>query len=195
MSVQGTTLTYLSSSEEIERLAAAQGGDIAAYVALVRHYAPALYRAAFAVTRDQGSASRLTRDAFIHAWRGIRDLPDSERFYPWLLRVARSLFPTPSPDGAGAPRPEADPSHARETQVLSAYTALRPDEQMILSLRLLERLPYEEISSILDLALAVASLRLSQARGHLVERLAGERPPAEAAVPAAAGSETGGEAA
>ena len=176
MGIRGTTLAYLESSEEIERLAAAQAGDVSAYMGLVQHYGTPLYRAAFAVTRDARSASRLTRDAFVHGWRGIRDLPDSERFYPWLLRVARSLFPTPTPD-SGAETMPTQGADGESFRTLAAYRALRPDEQMIYSLRLLERLSYEEIAGILDLALGVATLRLSQARGRMLERLAGRNAP------------------
>jgi len=37
----------------------------------------------------------------------------------------------------------------------------------------LEELPYEQMAALLDLSLGVATLRLSQARGHILSRVTG----------------------
>ena len=197
MSLKGVSLAYLDASEESDLIEAAQTGDREGYLRLVRQYRKPLYRAAYSMVRDAEKAEALTHEVFVRAWQRIHDFPRGQRFFPWLLRAARGLFPTPqvtTSDGSGVdpvaasagPGPDTVEATASETvpteqtsgadtipteaSALAAFAELRPDEQMALSLRLLERLPYEEIGAILDLSLGVVTLRLSQARGHLLPR-------------------------
>jgi RNA polymerase sigma-70 factor, ECF subfamily len=188
MSVKGISLSYLAASEESDLIEAAQTGDRQAYLRLVRQYERPMYRAAYSMARDSEKAEALTRDVFVRAWQRIHDFPRGQRFYPWLLRAARALFPTPQISAPGADPatgvseggfPEPIAGSGPYANALSAFGELRPDEQMVLSLRLLEKIPYEEIGAILDLTLGVVTLRLSQARGHLLPRA--EALPAETA--------------
>ena len=214
--MQGVSLVYLDAGEEIERIAAAQSGDRQAYLALVRQYARPLYRVAYAMCGDQDAADLLARDALICGWGELREIPDSLRFFPWILGIMRRIHDTPSavakaPDArpasggqpadaavlaaeavaavdaldsdasaaggaaeAGVPAARSNAGDARlSSRTLAAFAELRPDQRMTLSLRVLERLPYEQMAGILDLSLGVATLRLSQARGHILSRVTG----------------------
>jgi DNA-directed RNA polymerase specialized sigma24 family protein len=215
--MQGVSLVYLEAGEEIERISAAQSGDRQAYLALVRQYARPLYRIAYAMCGDADAADLLARDALICAWGELREIPDSLRFFPWILGIMRRIHETPSavasPAKAPEPRPiaaidahaadlapmrHADPvttdsappdsttapgagpagegpvAEARlRARALASFAELRPDQRMTLSLRILERLPYEQMAALLDLSLGVATLRLSQARGHILSRATG----------------------
>jgi RNA polymerase sigma-70 factor (ECF subfamily) len=192
--MQGVSLVYLDAGEEIERIAAAQSGDRQAYLALVRQYARPLYRIAYAMCGDQDAADLLARDALICAWGELREIPESLRFFPWILGIMRRIHETPSAVAAASKAPAADaasnggdgdatgsgdgaaqdPAEARlRTRTLAAFAELRPDQRMTLSLRVLEELPYEQMAALLDLSLGVATLRLSQARGHILSRVTG----------------------
>ena len=212
--MQGVSLVYLEAGEEIERISAAQSGDRQAYLALVRQYARPLYRIAYAMCGDADAADLLARDALICAWGELREIPDSLRFFPWILGIMRRIHETPSavagPAKAPEPRPiaaidahgaelapvrHADPvttdgappagtdapaagespvAEARlRARALASFAELRPDQRMTLSLRILEQLPYEQMAALLDLSLGVATLRLSQARGHILSRATG----------------------
>jgi RNA polymerase sigma-70 factor (ECF subfamily) len=168
MSVNGVSLAYLEASEESDLIEAAQSGDREAYLRLVRQYRKPLYRAAYSMARDPEKAAALTRDAFLRAWQRIHDFPRGQRFFPWLLRVARVLFPAPQEPSDGAAQSNGSESEDGADGAVAAFAELRPDEQMALSMRLLEKISYEEIGAILDLSLGVVTLRLSQARGHLL---------------------------
>jgi DNA-directed RNA polymerase specialized sigma24 family protein len=212
--MHGVSLVYLEAGEEIERISAAQSGDRQAYLALVRQYARPLYRIAYAMCGDADAADLLARDALICAWGELREIPDSLRFFPWILGIMRRIHETPSavasPAKAPEPRPTAaidahgaelapmrhgDPvttdsappastdapaagegpvAEARlRARALASFAELRPDQRMTLSLRILEQLPYEQMAALLDLSLGVATLRLSQARGHILSRATG----------------------
>ena len=212
--MQGVSLVYLEAGEEIERIATAKSGDRQAYLALVRQYARPLYRIAYAMCGDADAADLLARDALICAWGELREIPESLRFFPWILGIMRRIHETPSavasPAKAPVPRPmPAIDAHGAElapvrhadsgtidsvppastgapvaaegpvaearlrARALSSFAELRPDQRMTLSLRILEQLPYEQMAALLDLSLGVATLRLSQARGHILSRATG----------------------
>ena len=203
--MQGVSLVYLEAGEEIERIAAAQSGDRQAYLALVRQYARPLYRIAYAMCGDADAADLLARDALICGWGELREIPDSLRFFPWILGIMRRIHETPSAvatspkatetrpiaaiDAGGAELSRSNggsntteatapahgtPGDARlRARTLASFAELRPDQRMTLSLRILEQLPYEQLAALLDLSLGVATLRLSQARGHILSRATG----------------------
>jgi RNA polymerase sigma-70 factor (ECF subfamily) len=203
--MQGVSLVYLEVGEEIERIAAAQSGDRQAYLALVRQYARPLYRIAYAMCGDADAADLLARDALICGWGELREIPESLRFFPWILGIMRRIHETPSavatspkatetrpiaatdahgadvsPSNGGSQPTEArapadgTPGDARlRARTLASFAELRPDQRMTLSLRILEQLPYEQMAALLDLSLGVATLRLSQARGHILSRATG----------------------
>lgn len=199
--MQGVSLVYLEAGEEIERISAAQSGDRQAYLALVRQYARPLYRIAYAMCGDADAADLLARDALICGWGELREIPDSLRFFPWILGIMRRIHETPSAvasspratearppaavDAQGAdlshtngdPGTPAQPAAAGDARLrartLASFAELRPDQRMTLSLRILEKLPYEQMAALLDLSLGVATLRLSQARGHILSRTTG----------------------
>lgn len=203
--MQGVSLVYLEAGEEIERIAAAQSGDRQAYLALVRQYARPLYRIGYAMCGDADAADLLARDALICGWGELREIPESLRFFPWILGIMRRIHETPSavatspkatetrpiaaidahgaelapfnggsqPTEATAPA-DGTPGDARlRARTLASFAELRPDQRMTLSLRILEQLPYEQMAALLDLSLGVATLRLSQARGHILSRATG----------------------
>lgn len=177
---KGGSDAWMDEGVEIERVRAAQRGDDEAFRALARHHLRHVYRLAYALTRDHDDAADLTAETFQRARASIGTLPAGKRFFPWVLRIARNLSVTLARRRAGEPVlvnarawSAADaPASEVETdlRVLKLLPELRPDEQMALALRVVERLPYEEIAALLDQSVAVTMGRLSNARGVLLGR-------------------------
>jgi RNA polymerase sigma-70 factor (ECF subfamily) len=179
---------WMEPTLEEERIRAAQAGSVAAFQDLARHHVRYVYRLAFALTRDQDDAADLTEESFRRALAGLKGLPAGKRFLPWLLRITRNLSVTLARRRVGEPAIvhsrawEATGVRAEEVEadllVLASLAELRPDEQMALALRVVERLPYEEIAALLDQTVAVTMGRLSNGRSFLLSR--GDRPGAGA---------------
>jgi RNA polymerase sigma-70 factor (ECF subfamily) len=149
---------------EQELVVASQGGDRDAFLELVRHYQRPVYRLAFAMTRDAKDAASLAQETFVRAWKGIKDLPESRRFFPWVLRIARNLAVSLARKRIG------EQKQGEGGRVLDSFAELRPDEQMALSLRVVERLKYADIAALLDTSLGAAMVRLAQARSLMLGR-------------------------
>jgi RNA polymerase sigma-70 factor (ECF subfamily) len=70
-----------------ELLAAAQRGDEAAFVDLVRVRSNRLFAIAQRILRDIDRAEDALQDALVIAWRDLRGLRDPDRFDAWLTRL------------------------------------------------------------------------------------------------------------
>lgn len=171
---------WLEESEEKGLVRSALQGNRQAFLALTDHYLRPVYRLAYALTRDRDAAAGIAREAFARAWFGLQGMPEGKRFFPWVLHLARNLSVAHTRRHAGEAAAgvdvEADASDeeraeaATERALREALRALRPDEQTALSLRIVERLPHEQIGALLDQPTVIALARLSSARGYLMQR-------------------------
>lgn len=174
---------WMDADVESARVRAAQEGDAEAFRDLARFHVRRLYRVAFALTRDQNDAADLTAEALQRAREGLKGLPAGKRFYPWVLRIVRNLSVTLARRRAGEPvlanarawkNADASPGEIElDLKMLQSLPELRPDEQMALALRVVDRLPYEEIAALLDQSVALTMSRIANARAGLLAR---ERP-------------------
>jgi DNA-directed RNA polymerase specialized sigma24 family protein len=164
MSPQSSPIAWMELQLEQELVAAAQKGDRDSFLELVRHYQRPVYQLAFAMTRDADDAASLAQETFVRAGKGIKDLPESRRFFPWVLRIARNLAVSLGRKRAGSRKSGGgDP-------LLRSFEELRPDEQMALALRVVQRLKYADVAALLDTSLGAAMVRLAQARALLLGR-------------------------
>jgi RNA polymerase sigma-70 factor, ECF subfamily len=164
MTARSYPIAWMELELEQDLVEAAQQGDRDAYLELVRHYQRPVYRLAFAMTRNAEDAASLALEAFVRAGKGLKDLPESRRFFPWVLRIARNLAVSLARKRAGSRRPGEGDS------LLHSLEELRPDEQMALALRVVQRLKYADIAVLLDTSLGAAMVRLAQARALLLGR-------------------------
>lgn len=181
----------LDPGEEATLVRAAQGGDAAAFTALVRHFQRPVYRIAYGLTRNAADADDLAQETFVRAYQAIGRFRVGEPPYPWLARIATnlafSLFRRRKrrPETPLEPLLEAgqqwgvedDPSERvaadeRERLLQSAFAELKPEHQAILALRVVEEQSYEAIAATLGVPVGTVMSRLSRARAELKARFA-----------------------
>jgi RNA polymerase sigma-70 factor (ECF subfamily) len=177
--------------EEALLLRAAQGGDPAAFTELVRRYQRAVYRVAYALTRNSSDADDLAQETFVRAYQAIGRFRVGEPLFPWLARIATnqaiSLFrhrkrrpETPIEPLIEAGRQwgaEDDPARSVEEDehkrhLEAAFNQLKPEHQAVLALRVVEEQSYEEIAATLQVPVGTVMSRLSRARSELRALLA-----------------------
>jgi RNA polymerase sigma-70 factor (ECF subfamily) len=171
-------------------IASAQAGDQAAFAEIVRRYQRAVYRVAWALTRNASDADDLAQETFVRAWGAIGRFERGLPLYPWLARIttnlAFSLFRTRKrrPETPLEPLLEAgkqwgvddDPAeHAaqdeRATKLRECFAALAPEHQAVLALRVMQDLPYDAIAQALNVPVGTVMSRLSRARAELKRRM------------------------
>ena len=135
-------------------------------------------------------AADLTQETFVRVYRALPSYDPSRPFGPWLRKIAWNCGLSVRRDGsAGVPRvsgndaPEAvDPAPGPEEEavgneerlrVAGAMAGLPAELRMVMVLRAVEGLSYEEIALAAGIPAGTVMSRLSRARTRLLAALAG----------------------
>lgn len=175
----------METGREAGLVLSAQRGDVNAMLELLSHYQRPLWRLCFAFACDVVEAERLAQDTARRALRNVRQLPVGQPFFPWLARIARTLAIARARRKTGGNRDRRE-GHLRrpngerwssgalgahhieyERKVLDAFADMPADDQMLLALRLFERLPYADIATVSGVALAPTMHRIAALRERI----------------------------
>lgn len=175
---------------------AGQGSE-AAFEELVRAYEKKIYNLTLRITGNREDAFDLTQTTFLKAWHAISLFQFDSKFSTWLCRIASNACidflrkekrrntvsltvedeDDPYAEMAVADErldPEAIVEAASERErVLQALNTLPKDYRIILSLRAVEDMGYEEIAQALDLKTGTVKSRIFRAREMLRQRFSG----------------------
>jgi RNA polymerase sigma-70 factor, ECF subfamily len=151
----------LAGSEETVLIRRAQGGDRAAFDALVRRYDEEVLRLALRMVHSADEAADLFQEAFLKVYRSLGHFRFESRFSTWLYRVvtnvcldylrrqkSRPEVQAPESDevreeyfhGIADDRPSLDPERSLRSQeiagrLLGALGRLTPRERMVFELK------------------------------------------------------------
>ena len=67
-----------------------RAGDELAWEALVRRFQGKVFALAYHYLRDREEARDVAQETFIRIYKGLEGFQDSERFLPWMVRIARN---------------------------------------------------------------------------------------------------------
>ena len=172
-----------------------QEGDTRAFDELVRRYRDRVFRLAYKILRHEDDAAEALQDAFLSAYRGLKNFKSESTFSTWLYRVTTnaalmkyrkrreghvSLEQSQSKDSSAQPLELADwsalPPEEFEDQetweVLAAAVDQLPEDLRIVFLRRdwLEE-SNAEVAEGLQLTVAAVKSRLHRARIQLRDSL------------------------
>jgi RNA polymerase sigma-70 factor, ECF subfamily len=170
----------------------ASRGDRSAFEALVKEYETKVYHLAFSFVRDAATAEDLAQDVFVKAYLHLADFRFDSEFGTWLYRITvnrvkdhlrkigrrREVSLNEVPEGQFAGE---DPSRARDevreeerrrAAVHQALESLPPKYAVVLNLRDVQGLSYEEIVRTLKVSPGTVDSRLFRARRMLRKKMA-----------------------
>jgi len=81
----------MRQEQEIGLVRKAKGGDTAAFAMIIRRYQNLVYATAFQILKDAALAEDVAQEAFVAAFRSLRDLRTESSFPSWLRKIARNL--------------------------------------------------------------------------------------------------------
>ena len=181
-----------SRQEELEErrlVAAARGGDRAAFRCLYEQSKERVYNIAFYWFGDHLLAEDILQTVFLKAYRGLGSFRLESSFSTWVFRIAinecQNQKRRHSPEYVpieeilgGAKEPGAEPisdrEHlARERQSIigQALMELSPKLRAVVVLKYMEDLSYEQIADILGCAPGTVASRLNRGLAELEARL------------------------
>lgn len=164
-------------------------GETGAFDELVRLYEKKVYNLAFRLSGNRDDACDLAQEAFVRVFNAIKDFRSQSSFSTWLYRVvtnvcldqlrSRARHPVTSLDEplttekGQLPRQVTDdaldPEEELERLELKAavqkgINSLKEEYRIIIILRDIQDLAYEDIAEVLNLSLGTVKSRLNRAR-------------------------------
>ena len=188
------TAEYAELADEI-LVGRAQGGDSRAFDELVRRYREKVYRLSFKILRHEGDAAEALQDAFLSAFRGLKNFKAESTFSTWLYRIATNAslmkYRKRRDDHVSLEQSQSRNADAEALEVPD-WSTQPVDELLNAELRVVmqdarDRLPEElrtvfvlrdeeglsnaDVAETLDLSVAAVKSRLHRARLSLRDRL------------------------
>jgi len=168
-----------------------QAGDTRGFDELVRRYQDKVYRLCFKILRHEDDAAEALQDAFLSAFRGLKNFKAESTFSTWLYRIATnaslmkyrkrrdghvSLEQSQStnensetmqiPDWSQQPAQDLLDSETRE--IMAEGIQRLPEElRTVFVLRDVQDMSNAEVAEVLGLSIAAVKSRLHRARRSL----------------------------
>jgi len=176
------------ASGEIDRLvvARARKGDHLAFAQVVDHYDRRLRRLAYRLLEDRDRMDDVLQEAYVKAFRSLPRFRGDAVLGTWLYRIVynaciddlRSHKAVSSLDDfvdAADTRPGPDDVAVARGDLISALSALPPDQRAAVLLVDAEGLDYSEAAKALGVAAGTIGSRLARARAGLRLALGSDR--------------------
>ncbi|MBP7707109.1 MAG: sigma-70 family RNA polymerase sigma factor [Candidatus Aminicenantes bacterium] len=178
--------------EDKQLVRLAQEGSPEAYEELVTRYQSKVYSMALSFTRNREAADDLAQEVFLKAYLALPKFHGKSEFGTWLYRIsinhirdylrkkgrAKEVSLDDVAEVAFSDREQAEraemekETEARRTLVQKFVQGLPEKYRIILTLRDIQGLPYEDISRVLRLSPGTVDSRLHRARRMLRVKLA-----------------------
>jgi RNA polymerase sigma-70 factor, ECF subfamily len=170
------------SSDDPIVVAAAQGGDLAAFEVLVRRHTPAVYAHALRFFRDGSVAEDIVQEVFVKVFRSLDSFDARSQFTTWLFRITRNTCLDEIRAGRRRPVPVDPLDHpvlgddfsdevVLSAAVESAMATLAPEDRDALSAISVFGLSYDEAAKALSVPAGTVKSRVFRARRALAVQL------------------------
>lgn len=168
----------------------AQAGDAAAFETLVQTHAVYVYNLALRLVRHPQEAEDMAQEALVRVWQALPRFRGESRFTTWLYQIVTNVCYNRLPglktelmalevDAAALQLPDERPQI--ETDLLSeelrrhlhrAIANLPESYRLLITLRHLQEMSYEEIGQVTGLPLGTVKTGIFRGRAQLREQLA-----------------------
>jgi len=171
-------------NDVVDLVAYARDGDEQAISRLITIHKGLIYTIVIRMVSNSDTARDLTHDAFIRAFRKIRDLRAPGLFRPWLCAIARRIVldhfrsekrkRTVSLEEIGEIGVEPDHAAARRRVIIQdALTQLNPRDRLLLVLAYYQGFSHAEVAQTMKIPESNVRVYVQRARDRLRKLLKG----------------------
>src|SRR6266699_5479371 len=184
-------VTSYTEQDEALLVDASKRGDQDAFAQLVQRYQRRTFNLAFRILQQYDEASEITQETFLAAWQGLPSFRGDARFPTWLYRIAYNCsfkqleqrkrdraiqveLQTEEMVTSSTQEQRVDAeieSRARQALVHEQLANLPAKYRIVLVLRHLQDMTYEEMAEILTMPIGTIKTHLFRARNLLKERI------------------------
>ena len=176
---------------EAQLVTASKQGDQDAFAQLVQHHQRRVFNLVFRMLQQYEEANEVTQETFLAAWQGLPTFRGEARFSTWLYRIAYNCalkqLEQRKRDRAIQLEVQAEQivasttreqrvdaeleARARQALVHEHLANLPAKYRIVLVLRHLQDMTYEEMAEILTMPIGTIKTHLFRARNLLKERI------------------------
>jgi RNA polymerase sigma-70 factor, ECF subfamily len=180
-----------SKQDDTQLVKASQQGDQDAFASLVQRHQRRIFNMVLRMLQDYEEASEITQEAFLAAWMGLPSFRGEARFATWLYRIAYNcaLKQLERRKRERYLRAAIEAEHileevnkwkqeedilelrARQAIVLEQLEKLPTKYRIVLIMRHIQEMTYEEMANILTIPIGTIKTHLFRARHLLKECL------------------------
>ena len=179
----------LSDLDDAALVVACLDGQRQAFDVIVERHRRTVYQVCYRFVSNHEDASDLSQEAFIRAWRGLRNFKGQAALSTWLYRIAVNVCL----NRVAAKRPETEPIEPdafedtsgetpgagllraeRAAAVRQAIAGLPDKQRATLILRTYHDLSHQQIADILGSSVGAVKANFFHALGNLKKRLGSE---------------------
>jgi RNA polymerase sigma-70 factor, ECF subfamily len=186
---------------EASLLARLHAHELAAFEELVAHFERPVYSICFRLLSDAEDARDAAQETFLKIYRGLHSFRGESGLKTWIYRIAinqamnqqrwwrrrrreetvsleLSRSDSDSPLGDSIQGTMASPEDRaieseRERRILGALARIKKEYRVVLMLREIEELSYEEIAETLEISIGTVKSRIARGREELRQRMKG----------------------
>jgi RNA polymerase sigma-70 factor, ECF subfamily len=171
MSLTSAAPSY-TEQDEAHLVAASKRGDQDAFAQLVQYHQRRVFNLVFRMVQQYEEANEVTQETFLAAWQGLPAFRGDARFSTWLYRIAYNCALKQLEHRNHEQRIDAElEARDRQTLVHEHLASLPAKYRIVLTLRHLQDMTYEEMAEILTMPIGTIKTHLFRARNLLKERL------------------------
>ena len=180
--------------EELTAMRQCRGGSREAFEVFVNKYMKDAYFIALGLVGNREDALDLSQEAFVRAYRNIRDVKPGRGFFPWFYQILKNLCishlrkrkvrQADSLDVKGCPEPASTDEFLPDAvvgknevknKVWQAIGRLEPKHREVIVLRHFRNMSYDQIAEAIFCNKGTVTSRLYYARKRLQELLSKEK--------------------
>jgi RNA polymerase sigma-70 factor (ECF subfamily) len=175
----------------------AKNGDIYAFEDLISKYEKKVYNTVLRIIRDKEAAKDISQEVFIKVYKSLKNFNEKSKFSTWLYRIAVNTsidelrknknrynnisLDNPDPEHGNTRQAEFEISGSKDTpeeklikkekikELYKAINMLQEDQRILILLRDIQGLSYDEISDVTGIKIGTVKSKLNRARNALKE--------------------------
>lgn len=128
---------------------AAAGGDRAAFDVIVERHRRSVYQVCYRFVNNHEDASDLAQDAFVRAWKGLKNFKGQSALATWLYRIAINVCLNRVSTKRPVTEPIESTEHFEDVRIEGAQHAMIREERAVAVRKAIASLPEKQRATLI----------------------------------------------
>jgi RNA polymerase sigma-70 factor (ECF subfamily) len=139
----------LAELDDVDLVSAAVGGNREAFDVIVARHRRAVYQVCYRFVNNHEDASDLAQDAFVRAWRGMKNFKGQSALSTWLYRIAVNVCLNRVSARTVATEPIESTEQVADARIEGAQHAMIREERAVAVRKAIAELPRKQRATLI----------------------------------------------